>query len=103
MSYVSVLSLTALFMLYQFITDTVSRVAVPERRNARLSFVPWSCECVQCRLRDSFRVRADDCIRSHRDRDGSLCVLAQSQAGNSERGRFLLNAARICQHQARAA
>src|SRR2546429_5693895 len=87
----------------QRVEDTVSRVAVPERRDAQRLFVARRVERVECRVSDLLCVCADDDVRSHLDCHGTLRVLTQGETGNSERGRLLLNAAGIREHETRAA
>src|SRR5215207_2292406 len=85
------------------VEDAPGRVPVPQRRDARRLLLSIPRQNL-LGLRDDARgVCADDAVRAQLDRHGALRVLPERQARDAERRRLLLYAARVRQHEARAA
>src|SRR5204863_4293953 len=71
----------------------LARAAVPERRRvARCGSLPFE---PLGNLQQPFRLEAEEFIRTMRDRHGTLRVVAQGEARDTEHGRFLLYASRV--------
>ena len=53
------------------------------------------------RRENTLRIYSDYTIGTMINRCRSLGILTQSEAGNTQRGSFLLHSARVCKHDAR--
>ena len=83
--------------------DAPGGMAVPALRRAPGSFAAGREHLTHRGYGSRRRHRADQRVGALRDRDRALGVLAQRQAGHAERRGFLLQAARVGQHQPRLA
>src|SRR6516162_4575791 len=72
--------------------DASSCAAVPERWAPALD--PVLGDVVE-RVEDARPIGPDESVRPLGDRDRSLCVLAQGEGGDAQRGRLLLDPARV--------
>src|SRR5258708_35771333 len=72
-------------------------MAIPKRRDA--ATLSFSGEDILRRSDDLAGIATDKQIRTLRNRDGTLGVLPEGEAGHSERGGLLLDAAGIGQDQ----
>src|SRR5260370_6084054 len=72
-------------------------MAIQKRRDA--ATISFSGEDILRRSDDLAGIATDKQIRTLRNRDGTLGVLPEGEAGHSERGGLLLNAAGIGQDQ----